>query len=168
MSQSPQLRPCALTDLAKMDYSFARGELPRSQHPVLVVRLSGAASNRSDEAGIYDYASAIIMAGLEAWQPSTLVLDLQALEYSWGDRMSNVLGAAQHWYQAVYPMRAVFGGPVVPKDFPVAVIVSAANQEGLGSLLTDYLHKDPSALLYTSLDDAIRALDARMADVPLI
>jgi hypothetical protein len=168
MSDLPQFRPCALTDLANMDYSFAQGELPGSQHPTLVVSLSGVASNASDEMGIYDYASAIIMAGLEAWQPSTLVLDLRAFEYSWGDRMSNVLGAAQHWFEAVYPMRVVFCGPTLPRDFPVAVITSAVNHKGLLSLLTDYLHKDPSALLYASLGDAVRALDARMADVPLM
>jgi hypothetical protein len=166
-NQELTLLDCALSDLGKMDYGFARAKLPRSQHSLLVVRLKGAASNDRSERGVFDYASAVIMAGLEAWKPTTLILDLRELTYAWGDEMVNVLGAADHWYQAVYPLQAAFGGENTPKHFPLAVVVSDANRDGLRSLVSDYMNKDPSLLLFESLEKAARALDDRMKNVLL-
>jgi hypothetical protein len=158
------LRDCALSDLGKLDYEFAQGDLPRSNHPLLVVRLFGVADNR--EGGVYSLASAIVMGGLEAWQPSAVILDLRGLDYSWGDRMQNVLGVPQRWYEPVYPMRAIFGGDQVPKLFPLAVVVSDLNREGLVSLVRDELQEQPDELLFESIEDAARALDDKLAGVP--
>lgn len=91
------LQPCSLSHLSPLGHRFARGTLPRSGHPFLVVRLEGEASNQAD--GAYDVAAAVVMSGLEAWDPAGLILDLRAPTYSWGDRMQNVLDAPQRWFE---------------------------------------------------------------------
>ncbi len=160
------LKDCTLSDLGQLDYGYARGSLPLSTHPLLVVRLAGVLTNESNE--IFDLAAAIIMAGMEAWQPWALILDLRGLDYSWGDWMQNVLAAAQHWHEPVQPVRNAFGGGLVPKQFPLAVVVSDLNREGLTSLVREQMHREPHDLLYESLEDAVRALDERLVGVPVM
>jgi hypothetical protein len=158
-----KLEDCALSDLGELRHRFARGALSRSGHPVLLVRLEGTADRDVD--GIFDHASAIVMAGLEAWGPWALILDLRALAYSWGDRMQNVLGAAQRWYEPLRALRRAFGGEAVGNDFPLAVVVSDLNREGLISLVRDEMHLDPGALLFESVDEAAAALDRQLEGV---
>ena len=116
------LRPCSLSDLSPLVHRFSLGTLPRSGHPVLVVQLEGEASNQTE--GAYDLASAVLMSGLEAWDPAALILDLRALAYTWGDRMQNVLDAPQRWYTPLYPLRGAFSVRL-PERFPLACIGSA-------------------------------------------
>jgi hypothetical protein len=148
---------CALSDFGHLSYRYQRGILPVSDHPLLVVTIDGKADNHENET--YSLAAAIIIAGLEAWEPFALVLDLRGLDYSWGDAMSSVLGTASRWYEPHYPIRAAFGGDKTPKEFPMAVVTSDLNREGLESLVRDYMNRDPAPLLYQSFDAAVRYLD---------
>ena len=159
------LQECAFSQLGKLDYSFARGTLPESSHPFLVIRLSGSGSNRREEIGVYSYASAIVMAALEAWEPWAAILDLTHFEYEWGDRMSNVLAAPQRWYQTVHPLRAIFGGggADVPEQLPFGIVVSERNREPIASLASEYMHAD--ILMRASLDEVVRELDAKLKGV---
>jgi hypothetical protein len=163
---SLHLQECALSDLGELGHRFARGPLPRSQHPLLVVRLEGTASNQT--AQIFDLAAATVMAGLEAWQPWALILDLRALAYTWGDRMQNVLAVAQYWYEPHRPVRRAFGGEEVPMEFPLAVVVSDLNRDGLESLVRDEMHLDPRTLLFDSQEVAARVLDQALEGIPLV
>jgi hypothetical protein len=163
---SLDLEDCALSDLGELRHRFARGQLPRSRQPLLVVRLEGEANRQVD--GIYDLASAIVMAGLEAWQPWAAILDLRALSYAWGDRMQNVLDTPQRWHEPLHPLRRAFGGPRVPDRFPLAVVVSDLNREGMTSLVRDEMRLDPTALLFESVDEAAAALDRALEGVPLV
>jgi hypothetical protein len=160
------LQPCALSDLGQVKHSYSRGRLLDSKQPVLAIRIEGDADSPNES--VFDLAAAIIMAGLEAWQPWAVVLDLRAFKYSWGDEMQNALSAPQRWYGTVSPVRAAFSGDKLPTEIPLAVIVSELNRDGLASLLREQMHEDPSALLYESIDDAFGALDKRLLGVPLL
>jgi hypothetical protein len=160
------LRPVALTDLGALDHAYALGEVSDGRLPLLVVRLSGAAGHEDSDP--FDLASALVMAGMEAWQPWAVILDLRAFEYRWGDRMQNVLWAPQRWYEPIHPLRAVFTGGTVPKEFPVAVVTSELNREGLESLVRDEMKLAPEKLLHTSIEDAAQALGSLLAGVPLM
>jgi hypothetical protein len=156
-----KLRDCSLSDLGELDCGYACGELPSGAHlKVLAVRLAGAADRSSNP--IFELASAVIMAGLEAWRPWALILDLRGLEYSWGDQMENVLQTAERWYEPLQPTLAAFGGESTPREFPVAVVVSDLNRDGFESLVREQMGREPRDLLFETLEDAIAALDARL------
>lgn len=159
------LKPVTLSDLGTLDHAYALGEVSDGQLPLLVVRLSGAAPREQD--AIFDLASALVMAGLEAWQPWAVILDLRLLEYAWGDRMQNVLWAPQRWYEAVHPLREVFTAGKAPKEFPLAVVVSDLNRDGLQSLVSEEMKLDTTQVLHESLEDALHTLDQRLRGVPL-
>lgn len=159
------LQDCALSDLGTLRYSFARGVLPVSRQPLLVIRLEGTVGNENSEA--FDLASALVMAGLEAWQPWAVILDLRALAYSWGDEMENVLNVSQRWYLPLRPLRRAFAGSRLPERFPQAVLVSDLCRDGLSSLLS-YMNLNPDDILFESTEDAAGVLDQALEGVPLI
>jgi hypothetical protein len=49
-------------------------------------------------------------------------------------------------------------------QFPMAVVVSERNREGLESLLTAMMDREPGALLFDSIDVAAGALAGQLAD----
>src|SRR3954471_21675480 len=81
-----------LSDLSSLHHSYFVAPVPgRLRSTILVVRFagtSGAGCGGNDDA---TFMSAIIAAGIEAWHPDALVLDLQNLAYQWGDRMTRPL-----------------------------------------------------------------------------
>ena len=158
-----RIEECSLPSLSNLTYGFGRAMLS-SGHPVLVVRFHGTAADKD----AFDFASAIVMAGLEAWNPWAIILDLRELVYEWGDWMQNVLSAPDRWYESVCPMRAAFTGGKAPEDFPSAVVVSDLNEDGLTSLVRDEMRSDPGAILFQSVDDAGEKLTRLLAGVPLM
>jgi hypothetical protein len=166
MAQDPiRLRSVALAELGDVEPAYALGEVSDGGLPLLVVRLRGAGSHQDPDP--FDLAAALVMAGLEAWQPWAVILDLREFQYRWGDRMQNVLWAPQRWYEPVHPLRGVFTGGKVPKEFPVAVVVSDLNRDGLESLVRDEMKADPGTWLFESVEAAAAALGERLAGVPL-
>jgi hypothetical protein len=114
---------------------------------------------------VFHHAAAVITAGVVAWEPWAGILDLTELEYEWGDGMTNVLVAAQAWYRTVYPIWSAFstGERPVPEEFPIAVIVSDRNREGLRSLAEDYMQRE--ILMRDSLEEVVRELDQQLVGV---
>ncbi len=155
---------CSLED-SLLRCEYFQGILPNSRHAVLKIRLIGELGSYR-QSGSFDVASAHILAGLEAWQPWALVLDLQDLKYEWGDEMEGVLTAAHRWYEPVQPMRQVFAGGRLSQGFPTAVIMSTSNQEGLTSLLKASPKID--VVLCTSTQQALESLDHTLYGIPLI
>lgn len=162
------LEPCSLANLSSVQCEFAKGSLPASHHPVILIRLIGSAGNEAGESGSFDLASAMIMAGLEAWQPWAAILDLRRFGYQWGDEMENVLNAANRWYEPVYPIRGIFAGEHLPKRFPLAVVISDLNREGLTTLVKQRMQIERPSIFYESIDEAASALDLLLTDVPLV
>jgi hypothetical protein len=89
---------------------------------------------------------AMIAAGVAAWSPFGVVLDLRELSYEWGDEMQEVLAGARN------PRRSL----------PTAVVVSDLNREGLTSLVTQEMLAAPADWLFDTVDDAIAAVDGKV------
>jgi hypothetical protein len=152
----------SLEDLAPLDHAYYVGTLPASGHPVLMVSLRGELANRITWS--FDAARAWIFAGLEAWEPFALVLDLRKVAYEWGDGMGGVLTAADRWSGPLTPIRKVFSGGTLPDDFPTAVVTSPANREGIESLLEATPTIDVQ--LCESIEEAVATLDHILGEVP--
>jgi hypothetical protein len=132
-ARATDLKACALTDLSDNRIRYARGVLPGSRLPVLVVALRGRIDNHR---GGYDHAAAMIVAGLEAWRPAAVVLDFTDLAYTWGDEMLDVLTAPSRWYagnRGEAELLQIFGER--PAVLPVAVVASNQCRDGLVSLI---------------------------------
>lgn len=157
---------CSLEDLSPLQHRYCQGVLPRSKHPVLKVNLIGKAGNEREHHGSFAVACARIVAGLEAWQPFALILDLTELRYEWGDEMQNVLTSAQGWYEPIHALRQVFAGGRLPETFPTAVVTSANNRAGLESLVN--AEPDIAVVLCDSTNQAVLALDNTLEGVPVM
>lgn len=158
--------PSSLEDMSSLIHEYFQGILPQSGHPVLRIRLIGEAANEREHVGTFDVASARILAGLEAWEPWALVLDLRDLKYEWGDGMEGVLTAAHRWYEPMRPIRQVFAGCGLSPDFPTAVITSPINHEGLTSLVE--ANPEIGVMLCASSQQAIESLDKILCSIPLV
>jgi hypothetical protein len=136
-----------LEDLSSIKYEFFACTLPdQSRLNTLIVVFEG--EYRYGSAGNPDaqFMTAIIKAGLAAWDPPALILDLQQLYYAWGDLMVEVLCSGQD---------LLLNQPV-----PTAVVVSDRNVQGLTSLVLDEMLSDPKKWLFTSLESALSSIDA--------
>jgi hypothetical protein len=125
---------------------------------VLVVALRGRVGN--DILDVYDHCAALILAGLEGWQPMAAVLDFTDLEYSWGDLMGNVLLTPERWFggEGRRTLATIFGEPPL---LPMAVVTSALCHDGLSSLIADEMLSDVP--LYGDLAGALTRVDAELA-----
>jgi hypothetical protein len=83
---------------------------------------------------------------LEAEHPAALILDFRELAYSWGDEMVRTLDVPSTW----------FGG-----EFPLVVITSDLNRDGLTSLLRDEMLSEPAEWLSQSEDEAIALIRSK-------
>jgi hypothetical protein len=138
-----KLEPRNLADLSQATCSFAIGTPSVGCGRCLVVAFHGEAGNTHAHIGTFAFMDAMIAAGVAAWQPMGVVLDLRGLRYAWGDEMARTLaGAGIH-------------------EDPPAVVVSDLNREGLTSLVKEELGGRPEKWLYESLDDALAVVDQR-------
>jgi hypothetical protein len=113
----------------------------------LVVAFNGEAGNTHQHVRTFAFMNAMIVAGLEAWRPDALILDLRHLRYEWGDEMAGTLGAAWDWSR---------------NPFPTAVVTSDLNRAGLASLVEQEMGADPQEWLFGSIDDAVAAVDYQL------
>ena len=81
---------------------------------------------------------AMIAAGVAAWSPDAIVLDLRGLIYAWGANMAEVLTCGGH---------------------PAVVVVSDLNREGLASLVEQEMFEQPGDWLFESVEEAVSAVD---------
>ena len=84
-------------------------------------------------------------------EPDAVILDFTTLRYEWGDEMARIL----------------FACSIDPLDsdlrIPVAVIISGLNREGITSLVLDEMDEEPCNWIYQSLDEAIAAIECKLA-----
>ena len=162
------LTACALPDLGNVQARYLRGELSTG-HSLLVICLEGVLTETSpSEFDAFNLASALIVAGLEAWHPWAAILDLQKVRYEWGDRLQNVLLAPRRWSEAVQPMRNALTEQAADIEFPYRVIVSVTNRSAISSLMTEQLCRDPDTLLCNTLDEGIESLEVTLQGVSLV
>jgi len=91
----------------------------------------------------------MVKAGLQGFEPSALVLDLEKLKYEWGDMMTSVFCAGQ--------------GQYINAEFPTAVVVSNLNREGLTSLVEMEMRAKVTDWLFGSLTEAFDAVDQKQS-----
>lgn len=134
------LSPLRFADLSTARVSFGSCtvlSMPYSE--VLVIAFEGYADNAHEHHGTFAFMRAMIAAGLAAWEPSAVVLDLRGLAYEWGDDMHRVLA-------------------VVEGFRPLAIVASGLNREGLTSLITQEMFAQPKDWLFESVGEAIAAV----------
>jgi hypothetical protein len=132
--------PRTLSDLSTVQHAFTVRRLPSEpEQEALVIRFDGEAGNSREHFGAFALMRAVIAAGVAAWKPASLVLDLRRLTYEWGDNMAEVLGCAQ--------------------PLPTAVAVSDLNRDGLASLVEQEMFGEPKRWLFESVEAAIGAVD---------
>ena len=141
-----ELNPLNIREDVSVDHAYFQTQLPSPPNlDILVVRFTGQSgfgcANNSDAI----YMEAMIRAGITAFDPVGVLLDLRNMAYEWGDMMVNPLCAGHQHY--------------VDSDLPLAVVVSDLNREGLTSLVTDEMQSDPSKLLFETMETAIHFLD---------
>jgi hypothetical protein len=144
MSEMPSITPLALGDLSTARCAFAECQLPSDQFACcLIVSFDGEAGNSHQHCGTFTFMTAMIAAGLAAWVPSALILDLTKLTYEWGDDMARVLAESG--------------------DLPTTVVISEVNREGLTSLVEAEMSAKASEWLFDSLLEALAGCDRKYA-----
>jgi|GEM_PF-3623510 len=113
---------------------------------IAVASFRGEASNHLDN--VYPVMDEAIGELLDAEMPAGLIIDFRALKYSWGDEMARILFAPNDWY----------GGA-----FPVVVIVSDLNREGLTSLVRDEMFEKPEEWLAETEEAALRLMKTKLS-----
>jgi hypothetical protein len=109
--------------------------------PVLIASAHGVASNRPEGQAIYRALKQALAASFEKASPEALVFDFRDLRYEWGDQMAELLG---RW------------------GVPFAVVTSPLNAPGLSTLVSSELfNDDPNSVLFTSLEQALAAVQAQ-------
>jgi hypothetical protein len=144
-----ELKPCSLNDLSTAKVNFAAGSLPSTPYAeVLVIAFIGKAGNSHEFCGTFNFMDAMIAAGVVAWHPFAVVLDLRQLSYAWGDEMQGTLGSAYDY--------------VSGSSLPTSVVVSDLNRKGLTSLVIQEMFASPGDWLFETVEDAIAAVDRRV------
>lgn len=129
---------------------------PKLYDVLLIIAFS---SQHQVESNDLSFMNAMKLAGAELWRPSAIILDLRELHYVWGDTMA-------YLFQNPYPppsseAQKILGGGWV---CPVLAIVSDACREGLTSLVQQEMLKDPSKLLFNSLEEAAAAVAVELKE----
>jgi hypothetical protein len=134
------ITPHSLSDMSAARVSFGSCSIPSTpQDEVLVVAFEGEAGNTHEHSGTFSFMRAMMEAGVAAWQPDAVILDLRGLIYAWGDNMVEVLA--------------------IDSSLPVAVVVSDLNREALTSLVAEEMFAQPREWLFESLDEAVTAVE---------
>jgi hypothetical protein len=135
------ITPRSFADLSAADVTFGSCPLPSKHYcEALVVAFAGEAGNSHECCGTFAFMKAMIAAGVAAWEPVAVVLDLRRLTYEWGDNMLDVLS-------------------IVDDSRPLAIVVSDLNREGLTSLVAQEMLAQPGDWLFESVEGAVAATD---------
>lgn len=136
---TPKLETKTLESLSDISVTFSLGEHPCRSYPRTVLVMSCNGSFGIGSAGNADATFLVAMgkAGLEAFGPDGIVLDLRELSYEWGDMLDAVFGVAG--------------------ELPLAVVVGERCRIAIGTLCfgensaTDATEED---WIFDSLSDA--------------
>ena len=90
----PKLEPKSLESLSDIGVSFSLGEHPCGRYPraILVIACHGTYGIGSGGNSDATYLMAMGKAGLEAFEPDGVILDLRELSYEWGDMLEAFFG----------------------------------------------------------------------------
>jgi hypothetical protein len=143
-----ELKAISFRELSQIEYELSIGVGPTTESQILVVSFTGTCGIGSAGNDDATFMRAIIVAALDAWSPSGLVLDLRHLAYEWGDLMTGVLCGGDR-YCAV---------PVLP----AAVVVSDLCREGLTSLVEHEIMGDSAHWLFEDLESAIEEVERQI------
>ena len=142
-----KLHPRTFRELSSASFEYFTCDFPSGAHgEILIVAFAGEAGNSHEHCGTFSFMDAVIAAGIQAWQPCGLVLDLSRLRYEWGDEMQRTLEIGSSWYRG---------------KFPTAVVVSELNRAGLTSLVTKEMDQEPDEWLFETIDLAVSAVDSQ-------
>ncbi|MFN3192894.1 MAG: hypothetical protein ACE361_20460 [Aureliella sp.] len=146
-----ELKPLDIRDDVSVTHAYFQTSLPTPPNlDILVVRFAGQSgfgcANNSDAI----YMEAMVRAGITAFDPSGVVLDLREMAYEWGDMMVNPFSAGHKHF--------------VDADLPIIAVISDLNRGGLTSLVTDEMQSDPAKLLFETMETAIAHLDSAWND----
>lgn len=114
---------------------------------IAVATFRGAAAATHELLHVFSAIEEVMTELLESEHPDALILDFCDLKYSWGDEMARTLQAPMEW----------FGG-----EFPVAIITSELNREGLTSLVRDEMLREPSDWLSDSEETALTLIQSKL------
>jgi len=143
-----------LADFSSLSFSFFVGKSSNTARKVLMVRFEGATGSGCSNNGDATFMTAIVAAGLKAWEPSGLILDLRELSYSWGDLMVMPF--------CVHPDLTI-REQLVP--FPTVAVISDLNRVGMTSLVKDEMLADPDSILFDSVDDAAAEIERQLENI---
>lgn len=115
------LEPLNLSDLSSIRVQFARARTRRAWGSILVIKYSG--TYRPGSLGEPDarFMLAMGVAGVRAWEPNGVILDLSDLTYRWGNNLECLLEIGSHEFSDV--------------GFPLALVVGPRCERAVRSLL---------------------------------
>ena len=136
MQNEPILTPLSLSDTPAR-CAFAQCRMPSVEHGTCLVISFEADTEAGAEGyslGNYAFMEAMIAAGVAAWYPWAVVLDMAKVRYEWGDEMAQLIASSRE---------------------PTTIITSPLNRKGLTSLVKCELLQEPAEVLFDSLPDAL-------------
>lgn len=133
------LVPRRLGDLSKLNYSFTS----TSDNRVLIIGFMGKFGRGSQGNDDARSMNAVVHAGIAAFDPEAIVLDLREMAYQWGDMITLPIGVASNHAATV-------------------MVTSDLCREGMTSLVRDEMCANPGAWLTENLDTAIDRVLARV------
>lgn len=119
----PQLEELRLSDLsATINVAFFRGNSSiNSAYDILVVKYSGEYPFGSLGNSVARFMFAMGNAGLHAYEPCGVIIDMSELHYEWGDMLEIVFG--------------IGAGQYLDTEFPVATVVGPQCREAVRTLI---------------------------------
>lgn len=115
-------------------------------HKILIVAFFGEYPDGSSGNENGEYIATISMLGLQAFNPSCIILDFRELFYRWGDSILDVFGD-------IHQFKNDKTNPNEP-SFPI-IVVSSSKSSGLLSLITEYGENRPDWHFF----DMVKAID---------
>jgi len=135
------LQEVRLEDLSKIVCRFQIGKHDQQSYPksILVVRYEGTYRYGCQGNGDATFMFAMGNAGVKAFDPDAIILDLSELSYQWGDMLDCVFGI----------------GDEVPR--PLAMVVGPGCHSALGTLIFGVRSKEDACQqeeIFDTLEDA--------------
>lgn len=139
MSEEVELSTLRVDVRSSIESCLASCRLPSfPDETCLVVSFKGRIEDSKPYESGYSYMHSMIGAGFAECNPATLILDIRELYYESGDQMCRILDQR-----------------IITK-----AIVSDLNSKAMSKLVSGTLFLDPSAELFESLPNALRACDS--------
>ncbi len=152
------MEPLSLDELSSIRVRFFRSHFHQERSTILVAQFAGTYWPGSLGGPDARYMLAMGEAGVRAWEPDGLILDLTELKYDWGNDLKELINIGHRCFGI--------------ESLPLAIIVGPGCEAGVRSLLispgippdstmTEFLFRDLRAA-FEYLDEEIRLQLRRM------